>query len=150
MAATRNNRGVSNENGSVESFHRDVKDTLEQALLLRGHRDVEDRAAYEGFVRESVMRCNRRNAAAFQIERAQLKDLPERRTIDFVEEEGRATRSSTFVVCVLYSALPADWAAPEGVRLYSDRLDCCLCGALVLSLARGKRSPITGRGRVID
>lgn len=36
MAATRNNRGVSNENGSVESFHRGVKDTLEQALLLRG------------------------------------------------------------------------------------------------------------------
>ena len=36
------------------------------------------------------------------------------------------------------------------MRLYSDRLDCYLSGALVLSLARGKRSPVTGRGRVID
>ncbi len=36
------------------------------------------------------------------------------------------------------------------MRLYSDRLDCYLSGALVLSLARGKRSPVNGRGRVID
>lgn len=45
MAATRNNRGVSNENGSVESSHRYLKEALEQALLLRGHRDFEDRLA---------------------------------------------------------------------------------------------------------
>ncbi len=39
MAGTRNNRGVSNENGSVESSHRYLKEAIEQALLLRGHRD---------------------------------------------------------------------------------------------------------------
>ena len=76
MAGTRNNRGVSHENGSVESSHRYLKEALEQALLLRGHRDFEDRAAYEAFVREAVMRRNRRNAAAFRIEREQLQDLP--------------------------------------------------------------------------
>jgi hypothetical protein len=151
MAATRNNRGVSHENGSVESSHRYLKEALEQALLLRGHRDFEDRAAYEGFVRECVMRRNRRNAAAFQVERAQLKDLPYRRVTDFVEEEGRVTRSSTFTVCgVLYSAPSRLIGQRLKVRLYSDRLDCYLSGALVLSLARGKRSPLTGRGRMID
>jgi hypothetical protein len=36
------------------------------------------------------------------------------------------------------------------VRLYSDRLDCYLSGALVLTLARGARSPITSRGRMLD
>jgi hypothetical protein len=46
MAGTRNNRGVSHENGSVESSHRYLKEAIEQALLLRGHRDFEDRAAY--------------------------------------------------------------------------------------------------------
>ena len=80
MAGTRNNRGVSHENGSVESSHRYLKEAIEQALLLRGHRDFDDRAAYEGFVREVVMRRNRRNAAAFRIEREQLQDLPARRT----------------------------------------------------------------------
>jgi len=151
MAGTRNNRGVSHENGSVESSHRYLKEAIEQALLLRGHRDFADRAAYEAFVREAVMRRNRRNAAAFRIEREQLQDLPERRTTDFVEEEARVTRCGTFTVrAILYSAPSRLIGHRLKVRLYSDRLDCYLSGALVLTRARGTRSPITGRGRMID
>ena len=151
MAGTRNNRGVSNENGSVESSHRYLKDAIDQALLLRGHRDFDDRAAYESFVREVVMRRNRRNAAAFRVEREQLQNLPQRRTIDFVEEDGRVTRCGMFTISgVLYSAPSRLIGQRLKVRLYSDRLDCYLSGALVLTLARGTRSTITGRGRVID
>jgi len=151
MAGTRNNRGVSNENGSVESSHRFLKDAIDQALLLRGHRDFDDRAAYEGFVRDVVMRRNRRNAGAFRIEREQLLDLPQRRTTDFVEEEGRVTRCGMFTVRgILYSAPSRLIGQRLKVRLYSDRVDCYLSGALVLTLARGARSPINGRGRVID
>ncbi len=151
MAGTRNNRGVSNENGSVESSHRYLKDAIDQALLLRGHRDFEDRVAYEGFVRDVVMRRNRRNAAAFRVEREQLQDLPQRRTTDFVEEEGRVTRFGMFTISgILYSAPSRLIGQRLKVRLYSDRLDCYLSGALVLTLARGTRSTITGRGRVID
>ena len=151
MAGTRNNRGLSHENGSVEASHRYLKEAIEQMLLLRGHRDFECRAAYEGFVREAVMRRNRRNAAAFVIEREELQDLPLRRTTDFVEEEARVTRCGTFTVrAVLYSAPSRLIGHRLKVRLYSDRLDCYLCGALVLTLARGRRSPVSGRGRVID
>jgi hypothetical protein len=151
MAGTRNNRGVSHENGSVESSHRYLKQALEQALLVRGHRDFADRAACEAFVREAVMRRNRRNTAAFRIEREQLQDLPERRTTDFVEEEARVTRCGTFTVRgILYSAPSRLVGHRLKVRLYSDRLDCYLSGALVLTLARGARSPINGRGRMID
>jgi len=151
MAGTRNNRGASHENGSVEASHRYLKEALEQALLLRGHRDFADRAAYASFVREAVMRRNRRNAAAFRIEREQLQDLPERRTTDFVEEEARVTRCGTFTVrAILYSAPSRLIGHRLKVRLYSDRLDCYLAGSRVLTLARGTRSPISGRGRVID
>ncbi len=151
MVGTRNNRGLGHENGSVESSHRHLKEAIEQALLLRGHRDFNDRAAYEAFVREAVMRRNRRNAAAFRIEREQLRDLPERRTTDFVEEEARVTRCSTFTVRgILYSAPSRLIGHRLKVRLYSDRLDCFLSSALVLTLARGARSPLGGRGRVID
>jgi hypothetical protein len=102
-------------------------------------------------VREVVMRRNRRNAAAFRIEREQLQDLPERRTTDFVEEEARVTRCGTFTVrAILYSAPSRLIGHRLKVRLFSDRLDCYLSGALVLTLARGTRSPINGRGRVID
>ena len=150
MAGTRNNRGLSHENGSVESSHRYLKEAIEQALLLRGHRDFDDRAAYEGFVREAVMRRNRRNAAAFRIEREQLQDLPARRSTDFVEEEARVTRCGTFTVrAILYSAPSRLIGHRLKVRLYSDRLDCYLSGALVLTRARGTRSP-NGRGRMLD
>jgi hypothetical protein len=151
MAATRNNRGVSHENGSVEASNRFLKEAIEQRLLLRGHRDFAERAAYEGFVREVVMKRNRRNAGAFRIEREQLGDLPVRRTTDFVEEDGLVTRCGTFTVAgILYSAPSRLIGHRLKVRLYSDRLDCYLGGALVLKLARGKRSPINGRGRMID
>ena len=151
MAGTRNNRGASHENGSVESSHRYLKEALDQALLLRGHRDFDDRPAYETFVREATMRRNRRNAAAFRIEREQLQELPQRRTTDFVEEEARVTRCGTFTVrAILYSAPSRLMGQRLKVRLYSDRLDCYLSGTLVLTLARGTRSPINGRGRVID
>ncbi len=151
MAGTRNNRGLSHENGSVESPHRYLKEAIEQALLLRGHRDFEDRLAYEVFVRDVVMRRNRRNAAAFRIEREQLHGLPVRRTTDFVEEEARVTRCGTFTVrAILYSAPSRLIGHRLKVRLYSDRLDCYLSGALVLTLARGTRIPGTGRGRMLD
>jgi hypothetical protein len=151
MAGTRNNRGLSHENGSVEASHRYLKEAIEQALLLRGHRDFDSRVAYEGFVREAVMRRNRRNAAAFRVEREQLQDLPERRTTDFVEEEARVTRCGTFTVrAVLYSAPSRLIGHRLKVRLYSDRLECFVSGALVLTLARGRRSPGSGRGRMID
>ena len=51
---------------------------------------------------------------------------------------------------ILYSAPSRLIGHRLKVRLYSDRLDCYLAGSLVLTLARGTRSPINGRGRVID
>ena len=97
------------------------------------------------------MRRNRRNAAAFVIEREQLQDLPVRRTTDFVEEEARVTRCGAFTVrAILYSAPSRLIGHRLKVRLYSDRLDCYLSGALVLTLARGARSAHNGRGRVSD
>ena len=151
MTGTRNNRGLSHENGSVESAHRYLKEALEQALLLRGHRDFEDRAAYEIFVREVVLRRNRRVAGAFRLEREQLQDLPTRRTTDFVEDEARVTRCGTFTVrTILYSAPSRLIGHRLKVRLYSDRLECYLSGALVLTLARGVPAPGLRRGRQLD
>jgi len=150
MEGTRNNRGLGHENGSVESSHRYLKDQVDQALELRGHRDFADRAAYDEFVRGVVMRRNRRNAAAFQIEREYLLDLPEYRPTDFAEEEARVTRCGTFTVrCVLYSAPSRLIGHRLKVRVYGDRLDCYLSGALVHSTPRATRTS-KGRGRGID
>uniref|UniRef100_UPI0038B94B62 IS21 family transposase n=1 Tax=Paraburkholderia sediminicola TaxID=458836 RepID=UPI0038B94B62 len=141
MLGTRNNRGLGHENGSVESSHRYLKEAVDQALMLRGHRDFADRAAYDEFLREIVMRRNRRNGAAFRLEREQLMDLPVRRTTDFVEEEARVTRCSTFTVRgILYSAPSRLIGHRLKVRVYGSRLDCYLSGALVHSTPRSSRA----------
>lgn len=141
MTGTRNNRGLGHENGSVESSHRHLKEAVDQALMLRGHRDFADRATYDEFVREVVMRRNHRNAAAFNAEREHLWGLPARRTTDFIEEEARVTRCGTFTVRgILYSAPSRLIGHRLKVRVYADRLDCYLSGALVHSTARGSRA----------
>ena len=87
------------------------------------------------------MRRNRRIAAAFASSASSCEDLPERRTTDFVEEEARVTRCGTFTVRgVLYSAPSRLIGHRLKVRLYSDRLDCYLSGALVLTLPRAARA----------
>ena len=42
--------GEAHENGDVEQRHYRFKRALEQALLLRGHRDFKSRSKYEGFL----------------------------------------------------------------------------------------------------
>lgn len=44
--------GQAHENGDVEQRHYRFKRALEQALLLRGHRDFENRGEYEGFLQK--------------------------------------------------------------------------------------------------
>jgi len=39
MEPTRNNKGVAHENGSIESSHGDLKNRINQALMLRGSRN---------------------------------------------------------------------------------------------------------------
>jgi hypothetical protein len=98
LTPTRNNRGLAHENGAVEAANRHLKTALDQALMLRGHRDFDDLDAYRRFVRDVVARRNGRLAKPFAIERAALRALPERRSADFVETEARVTRASAFTV----------------------------------------------------
>jgi transposase InsO family protein len=60
MRASRNNLGVSNENGAIESRQGSLKVALAQALLLRGHRNFECEPDYRRFVAEIVARLNHR------------------------------------------------------------------------------------------
>ena len=72
MRPSRNNLGVSHENGSIEARQGTLKRTLEQALLLRGHRDFADLEAYRRFVAEVMGRMNARVERQFIEERGRL------------------------------------------------------------------------------
>jgi hypothetical protein len=105
MRPSRNNLGVSHENGSIESRQGTLKRTMEQALLLRGHRDFADLDAYRRFVAEVFGRLNARVAGKFSEERRTLRALPARRSSDYEEVDARVTKYGTMTVKkVLYTA----------------------------------------------
>ena len=98
MTPTRNNPGVSHENGSIESAHGHLKRALADALLLRASRYFDDLAAWRGFVDEIVGRGNARNAKRIDQERMTLKKLPVRKTDDYEEVNVDVTTSSAFTL----------------------------------------------------
>ncbi len=54
MRSTRNNRGKSHENGSIESPHGHFKRRLYQALLLRNSCDFDSIESYQQFIEQLV------------------------------------------------------------------------------------------------
>lgn len=151
MRPTRNNLGVSNENGSVESRQRTLKLTMEQALLLRGHRDFADLDAYRRFIAEVFARLNARVARKFGEERGALKALPARRSSDYEEVDARVTKYSTMTVKKVLYTVPSRLVGHAlKVRVFGDRLECWLGNVCLLELARGQVNPDTGRGRLVN
>jgi len=147
MRASRNNPGVSHENGAIESRQGTLKDRLDQALLLRGSRGFDTLEQYRRFVGEVAVRLNARIAKAFAVERTTLRALPPRRTADYEEVQARVSKFGTFTVRgVLYSA-PSRLIGPRpSVRLYLDRVEVFIGGMSVLGVPRAA----PGQRRVID
>jgi hypothetical protein len=139
MTPTRNNPGVSHENGSIESAHGHLKKVLSDELLLRGSRDFEDLAAYRRFIDEVVGRRNARNRKSIEIERIALKPLPARRTTDYEEARVLVTSSGGFILRRVFYSVPSRLIGHRlNVHLYDDRLDCFLGSTQILTLRRGR------------
>jgi len=71
--------GRAHENGDVEQSHHRFKRAVDQALLLRGSRDFESRAAYVAFLNQLLVRRNAGRQARFAEEQAVLHSLPGQR-----------------------------------------------------------------------
>ena len=138
---TRNNKGVAHENGAIEASHGDLKNRIEQALMLRGSKDFSSVDEYRQFIREIVARHNRRIHKRYLEELPFLQDLPEHKTTDFREERVRVTTSSTIRVCdVVYSVPPRLIGMTLKVHIYDDRLECFIGSDCVAKLERTRRS----------
>lgn len=138
---TRNNKGVSHENGTIETSHRHLKSRIDQALMVRGSRDFNSMEEYRQLVREILMRHNQRIHKAYTEELACLKPLPERKTTDFTEERVKVTNSSTIQVkSVVYSVPSRLIGMTLKVHLYDDRLELFVGGEWVLNLERQRRN----------
>jgi transposase InsO family protein len=151
MTPTRNNLGVSHENGSIESSHGHLKKKLADALLLRASRDFEDLAQWRGFVDEIVARGNARNAKRIDQERLALKALPDRKTQDYEEVLVDVTSSSAFTLRKVFYSVPSRLIGQKlRVHLHDDRLECFQGSTLVLALRRGRPDPSGKHAHVVD
>jgi hypothetical protein len=137
MEPTRNNRGESHENGSVEAAHGHLKRGLRDALELRGSKDFSDLAAYQTFLQDFVMRKNANRHAAVALERTALQRLPVHKTTDFSTATVTVTRSGTISVRNVLYTVPSRLAGCRlKVHIYDDRLICHLGITSVMTVAR--------------
>lgn len=151
MTPTRNNRGVAHENGAIEGPHGHLKRTIEDALLLRGSREFDQLATYRAFIDEIVSRINARNAKRIDMERAQLKPLPARRTTDYEEVTVRVTSTGGFTLRKVFYTVPSRLIGHRlRVRLYDDRLAVFIGATPLMTLARGRPSANGKHGQVIN
>jgi hypothetical protein len=151
MEATRNNRGVAHENGSIESAHGHLKSALRDALLLRGSPDFEDLATYRRFVGELVSRRNRRHTVRIDAERTHLQKLPAWRTCDYEEAIVTVTSSSGFTLRKVFYSVPSRLIGHRlRVRLHDDHLEMFIGGTALMTLPRGRTAGHGKHGHVVD
>ena len=82
------------ENGDAEQSHRRFKEAVEQALLLRGHRDFESREVYGRFLKELVAARNAGRRKRLAEELPLLRHLPQRRRESYKRLWVRVDRGS--------------------------------------------------------
>lgn len=137
LKASRNNKGVSHENGAVETAHRSLKHRIRQALKLRGHHDVASVAEYQRFIQKIVNKLNAQSGDKIALERSHLSELPVTRYMDYQMLSVKVTRTSTIdIKRVTYSVPSRLIGEVLSVHVHHDRLELYLAQTHVLSLKR--------------
>lgn len=152
MEPSRNNRGVSHENGAIEGPHGHLKRRIEQALLLRGSHDFETLADYQQWLEQAIVaKLNRRVSLLVEAERAHLRTLPMRRTRDYSEVVVPVTTSSMITVrCVMYTVPSRLIGERLRVHIYDDRLRAFLGSTVAHEMPRVYPLPGKRRARRVD
>lgn len=150
MQASRNNPGVSHENGSIESPHGHLKRRIRQAFLLRGGYDFSSKEDYQNWLEGVVNQHNRRNAKSVTLDKDALQLLPNYKAADYTELSVSVTTSSTIEVRRVTYTVPSRLQGETlRIHLYHDRLTCYLGSVYIATLKRvhtmGKK-----RGRSVD
>lgn len=151
LRASRNNPGASHENGSIEARQGSLKTALEQSLLLRGTREFANIEGYSHFVADTVRRLNARCARAWEAERANLRPLPARRTVDFEEVDARVSKFGLISIKTAQYSVPSRLVGHRlKVRLYDAHLEAWLGGVKVFECERLRSSAQTKHPKRID
>ena len=151
MLPTRNNKGISHENGSIESPHGHIKRRIAQALIIRGNNNFDTIELYQSWLDTVVVSHNRRNAREFEFERGHLQKLPMYKTTDFSEAVIRVNSTSTIVIKKITYSVPSRLCG-EVLRahIHTDRIKLYLGSDKVFEVKRAYVDKKTTKNKVID
>jgi transposase len=126
------------ENGSAEQRHFRTKKAVKQALLLRGSRDFDTLAQYNGFVEGVLERsCNRKAEERFAQEQPHLRPLPAAPLPNWTLYTPVVRRWSTIRVADQIYSVPSRLMGRRlQVRQYADRLELYYADTLVETVPR--------------
>lgn len=151
MKATRNNRGVSHENGAIESPHGHLKRRIKQALLLRKSYDFDSVDDYQAWLNDVVDKHNQRNAKKVVAELPALQELPSLKAANYRVYSAKVSSASTIKVTTsLYSVPSRLIGAYLQIHQYDAYLDCFYGNQFIMSLPRVFGSGSKRRAKHID
>ena len=151
LKAIRNTKGVSHENGSVETANRALKHRIDQAIKLRGSNDFATIKDYQKLINAQVKRLNKRSVSRFIQEQKALRPLPKYRFMDYQEIATKVTTSSTITIKrTLYSVPSKLIGANLKILLYHDKLECYVGTNKITTLNRVYTHKGQPRARLIN
>ena len=125
------------ENGDIEAANGAFKRRLEQHLLLRGHRDFDDRDAYRRFIEEVFHKANRGRQKRLLEELAVLRPLRVALLPEYVEEDVSVSRWSTIQTDRRVYSVPSRLIGETlRVRRYEEHVEVYLSGVRQLVMPR--------------
>jgi len=137
LQAEATNPASGHENGDCEQGHRRLKEAVEQALLLRGHRDFSSREAYGQFLRAVVAQRNAGRQERLAAELACLRPLPGQRLEAVERQRVKVGRGSTIRVKHNTYSVPARLIGETvEVRISAEQIEVCYAGASVQTMER--------------
>ncbi len=151
MKPTRNNRGISHENGAIESPHGHLKSRIGQELMLRGSSDFDSVESYNRWLDNLVSRLNRRQQDKVNEERTTLIPLPPVRAVDYDEIVCPVSSTCTINVKRVTYTVPSRLIGESlRVRIYERHLELFLGNNKTCELQRTFTKGGNSRGRNID
>lgn len=148
---SRNNPGVSHENGSVEKSHHTFKNAVDQHLMLRQSRDFNTLEHYQVFLNKIKTKRNfmRRDKIAEELET--LRSLPDKTFHEAILLTVRVTPSSTIQVLSVTYSVPSRliglWLKAVVLR---ETIELMYGTKIVLTLPRLEAGALIDYRHIID
>ena len=112
------------ENGDIESANGHLKRRINQYLLLRGSRDFSSIDEYRTFLNDILLKGNKNKAAKVKEELQVMRELPEVRLPEYIEDHVPVSTFGTIRVKKMTYSVPSRLKGHKiRIRIYEDKIE---------------------------